>query len=1221
MARMTLSQFFVYRKPVAWTALFATLLWGVFAYRAMPQQQDPIIPIRLATIVTAYPGAEAEKVEQEVTRRVEKQVSQCDKVKTVYSESRQGLSVVFVELTDAVRDPEEVWQDLQGRLELLTDLPTVGSYAVKPQINKDFAESVAVMLTLSSPKASDFEIHERSKSIVAALSEFRQGRPAELRDRRVSAVLVYPNTVGRSYVLWLGGSLLQRLTERGLIEDAHVVEAPGAGCLDFRLRGGRSDNELARESLRWESDTIGAGTSHPDMWRGTLVSDLSTLEERLRSARRDPTGGPDRYSYRDLRRFSDILRDRLKRFPTIGKIDEVGVQEEAIYLYYSSRRFSALDLAPQSVASRLEYRNINLPGGRVETPLQTVVVHPSGEFKNERDVGEVVIDVQDGHPVYLRDMVDIVRGYEDPPNVMVYRTVKVDGSCPPEARMPGDTDDEAAASGDEAAPLPANPKLQTTRAITLAIRQMRGSHIEDFARDVEAGLQSLHGILPADVRIERIHDEPKGVHEKVGQFNRSLIEAVLIVVIIALVFMEWRSAVLVAFAIPVTVAMTLGFCQIVGVDLQQVSIAAMIFALGLLVDDPVVAGDAINREMAHGKPRDVAAWLGPQKLARAILFATVTNCAAFLPLLIVKGRVGDFIYSLPVVVTASLVASRIVSMTFTPLLGQYILKGQKGFDSALADGGRGAGFARFYNRFCGWCLNRKAIVLGVCFAFLAAGAAVLPFIGTSFFPKDFHTVFIVNVTLAEGSPLRQTRDETIRVIREIDRLEGSKIAAYTTFVGQGGPRFWLSVFPEQRSDSYAQILVHTTDKRVTQGVVGRLKSALSTAFPAARVTVEQLETGPPVGVPVQIRLFGDDARALRRMAEDAKRDLREIPGTDNIYDDWGPEVLRVSVAIDPDRANMAGVSNEDVAMLLNTGLSGASPTSLREGDRLIPITFRLRSDERSRVEDIADLDVFSSITNARVPIRQIADFSTQLVSPRINRRDHQRCVTVKCYTAPGVLASSVVGEMQRRLEKESREWAPGCRYVFGGEHEEQVKGFDSVKLALLISLVMIYLALVFQFNSVSKPLVVFAAVPFGLTAGIMGLLPFGAPFGFMAFLGLASLAGVIVSHIIVLFDYIEEARERGEPLRRAVIDSALVRLRPVLVTVLATVGGLIPLALEGGPLWEPMCYVLISGLFLATLVTMVIVPVLYVAFAENLHLIRWEHKETEVPEEKRKPRA
>ena len=1217
---MTTSQFFVYKRPIAWTALVATLLWGFFAYRSMPQRHDPIIPIRMATIVTIYPGANAEKVEQEVTRKVEQQLSQCGQVEKVYSMSRQSLSVVFIDLFESVKDTEQVWQDLQGRLEQLTDLPTVGGKAIRPQINKDFGETVAVMLTISSPKVSDFEIHQRAESIRETLAKFRGSRPKQFQRDRLTAVLVYSNTVGRSYVSWLGQSLLQRLTEKGLIEDGHFVEAPSTGCLDFQLASGKTDDELIKEGLLWERDSIGTGMSHPDMWPGIFVRDLTKLEKELRNPPTDSLGGPDRYSYRELRHFADLIRDRMKQYATVGKIDEIGEQGEVINLYYSGRRFSALDLAPQIVAARLERRNINLPGGRVETPEQNVAVHPGGEFKSEREIGEIVMDVHKGYPTYLRDLVDIVRGYEDPPNVMNYRTIKVDADNRPEARMPGEASgvlNQGPEKNGEEQSLIKNPKLQTSRAITLAVRQIEGSQIGVFARDVQAAIDSLKGILPDDLQIERTHDEPKAVSEKIKDFDRNLIEAVVIVVLVALVFMEWRSALLVAVSIPVTVAMTLGCCQLIGIDLQQVSIAAMIIALGLLVDDPVVAGDAINRELAHGQPRDIAAWLGPQKLARAILYATVTNCVAFMPLLLVKGRVGDFIYSLPVVVTISLISSRIVSMTFMPLLGYYVLRGQKGFESASDGKSWASKVAYYYRNFSEWCLVHKAAVLGLCLMVLLGGFGALMFVGTAFFPKDLHDVFTVNVYLPEGSPIRQSKEETLKVIQTIDKLAGDKIRSYTTFVGQGGPRFWLSIVPEQRADNYAQILVHTTDSHVTQDVVRRLKQELPMNTASARVTIEQLETGPPIGMPVQIRLFGDDIETLRRIAEQTKQELRAIPGTDNIHDDWEPAVLQVEVKPNTDKANISNIFNQDIALLLQTGLSGLSTTYLREEDRLIPIMFRLRSDERTGIERIANLDVFSSITNAWVPLSQITNISTDFVSPKIRRRDRQLCITIKCDTVNGVLASGVVNKMQKQLADASKSWPPGCRFQFGGEYEEQKKGFESVTVALLASLVLIYFALVFQFNSVTKPLVVFVGVPFGMVGGTLGLLPFRTPFGFMAFLGVASLAGVIVSHVIVLFDYIEEARERGEPLHRAVIDSSLVRLRPVLVTVLATVGGLIPLAIEGGPLWEPMCYVQITGLLLATLVTLGIVPVTYVMFVENLKLIRWEADKHEVPEAKK----
>ena len=1203
---MTTSQFFVYRRSIAWTALVATLLWGVYAYLSMPQRHDPDTTVGTAVVVTAYPGARAEKVEQELTRKIEKRMSENPAVERVHSISRQGLSVVFVELRDEIRQADATWEDLQTKLQSMTDLPRIDDRPLVPRLNKDFGDTVAVMLTISSPPVSDFEITRRVESIQSALAETRAHRPEEFRSNRITAVLVYPNTVARSYVLWIGNNLKERLVAKGLALDPIKVEPLSTGCLDFQIASGRSLEEVHAELLLWERDTIGTGMAHPDIWPGVLVQDLAELPQLLRHPPQDPNHTLNRYSYRELRQFADMIQDRLKQSPNIGKVEQLGVQEESVYLYYSGRRFSAFGLSPDAIVARLQQRNINLPGGRVELPDQNMVVQPSGEFRNEQEIASVVMDVQSGYPVYLRDLADIVRGYEDPPSVMNFRTVKVDSQHPPTERLPGDEPLPVdRAEGAQTLAIPDAYHLQSTRAITLAIRQVKGVQIAEFGRDIDAALASLREVLPDDLRIERTSDEPAIVQEKIGDFNRNLIEAVVIVIIVALVFMEWRSALLVAFSIPLTVAMTLGMCHMVGVDLQQVSIAALIIALGLLVDDPVVAGDAINRELAHGQPRDVAAWLGPQKLARAILFATLTNCVAFLPLLLVTGKTGEFIWSLPVVVTASLVASRIVSMTFMPLLGYYVLKGQKGFEAGLTEGGRGATFARYYNGFSQWCLDHKVISLGICLLILAGCVGCLPLVGTAFFPRDRHNIFSVNVYLPEGAPIRQTAAEAREVIARIDKLEGQHIRAYTSFVGAGGPRFWLSIVPEQRADNYAQILVHTTDGECTEDVVRRLKRSLP-AECLARVTIEQLETGPPVGVPVQIRLFGDSTEELRRLAADTKDMLRQIPGTDNIHDDWDPEVLQISMHIDPDRASLTGITNQDVAAIVHTGFSGYSPTQLREADRLIPITLRLRCDERTRYADLTNLTAVSSLSNERVPLNQIARFTTELVPPKIGRRDHERCLTVKCDAVPGVLPSSIVQQADRHLQGMQPSWPHGYRYEFGGEKYEQQKGFASLARALVMSLVAIYLVLVWQFNSVTKPLVVYAAVPFGLAAGMMGLLIFGAPFGFMAFLGVASLAGVIVSHIIVLFDYIEDAQEKGMPLRRAVIDSALVRLRPVLVTVLATVGGLIPLAREGGPLWEPMCYVQIVGLLAATLVTKVVVPVLYVMFVENLKIIRWD---------------
>jgi len=1204
---MTISQYFVYKRPIAWTLLVVTMAAGVAAYRLMPQRQDPVIQVRSGLVTTRYPGANPIEVEQEVSRKIEKRLAENPAVEHVRSTNRQGMSLVFVDLYDTTRNAEAIWQDLDNKLSAMTDLPTVGGSMVRPKLDKDFGDTVAIMLTITSPPVSDFEVERRAALIADRIRQVRAARPAELRDRRYSGVLVHPSTIDPNLIERLSRSCLDHLREHGFIEDGVTLGMLGAGVVDFRLLPGRDPASLRAEVERRQADNIGVGLGHPDVWPGVMVGDPDALADELKRRCQAEPGGVARYSYEELHRFADMIQDRLRQSVRVGKIEQIGVLDEAFYLYYSNRRLSPFGMDLALLASRLQDRNTVEPGGTVELPRQNLTVKPTGKLKGDGDLGSLAIDVRDGSPLYLRDLVEVVRGYEDPPRILNFRTIKADADHSP-TKLGLEAVGVEPQGGESHVKKPSKSgekRLWTERAITLAIRQVKGTQIAEYSREVDAGLASLRGVLPDDLRIERTSDEPERVDFKIGEFNECLGEAILIVVLVSLVFMEWRSALIIALSIPITLAMTFAICAVIGVDLQQISISALIIALGLLVDDPVVAGDAINRELAHGVRRDVAAWLGPQKLSRAILYATVTNCAAFMPLLVVSGGVGEFIWSLPVVVTASLAASRLVSMTFIPLLGYYLLRGQKGMEAGLGDGSGGSRFARIYNGFSEVCMEHKWASLAVCLFALGAGLSLLPLIGTNLFPKDLHSAFTVNLFLPEGASIRESKGEAMAAIRAIDELVGGEVEAYTTFVGAGGPRFWLSIVPEQQAANYAQVMVHTRDKHKTYAVLETLKQALPPRLTIARVHIQALESGPPIGIPVQIRVLGPDIATIRRLGEQLKGFMRQSPGAENIQDDWDPESLQIGLQLDPDRANVSGISHEDVARLMNGALSGFTATTIRERDRLIPVMLKLRPDDRSRMEDMRTLNVSGMRTGSKVPLDQISTFRPEFVPPKLCRRDNERCMTVKCDVAPGLLASKIYDDVEAKLAEAVKTWPAGYHFQIGGEKEEQSKGFGSLAISMVVSIIAIYLALILQFNSMTKPLVVFAAVPFGMVGGLMGLLVFGIPLGFFALLGVSSLVGVIISHIIVLFEYIEEAHERGEPVRRAVIDAALVRLRPVLVTVLATVGGLVPLALKGGPLWEPLCYVQIAGLLIATLVTKVVVPVLYVLFVEDFKLIPW----------------
>jgi multidrug efflux pump subunit AcrB len=684
----------------------------------------------------------------------------------------------------------------------------------------------------------------------------------------------------------------------------------------------------------------------------------------------------------------------------------------------------------------------------------------------------------------------------------------------------------------------------------------------------------------------------------------SLYEAVALVVLVSLVgFWEWRSALLMALSIPITLAMTFGMMYALGIDLQSVSIGSLIIALGLLVDDPVVAGDAIKRDLAAGHPPVVAAWLGPTKLATAILFATITNIVAYLPFLMLPGDTGTMLYSLPVVVGSALVASRLVSMTFIPLLGYYLLKPKA---EPTIEERRKSGFAAAYYRVGRLAIAHRWAFLAGAMAFLVAGGGLASQLKSQYFPKDLQYLSYVDVWLPEDAPLSSTQQATLEAEAIVREVAGERLRSLTTFVGGGGPRFWVSAGPEQSQLNYAQILMEVYDKHDSIHLAEALQHALSERIAGARIDVRLLEVGAAVGIPVQIRVAGEDIATLRGLSTSVADILRGVPTAVRVRDNWGPESFAVHLKTDADRANLVGLTNREIAGASSTAMNGTALSTLREGDKQIPIVARMRVEERAALSDIRSLYVYSAKGQQKVPLESVTTVEYGMPTEKLQRRNQFRTITISAFAADGVLPSEVLNAAMPGLKALERSLPPGYTMEIGGEYGEQVKGFGNLAMVMLVSIAMIFLALVIQFRHAVKPLIVFAAIPFGIMGALIALRVMNAPFGFMAFLGVASLIGVIVSHIIVLFDFIEEKRVEGESLEDALLDAGIMRLRPVLITVAATVIALFPLAAHGGPLWEPMCYTQIGGLSVATFVTLLVVPVIYAIFVNDLKIVKWD---------------
>ncbi|HSS76023.1 MAG TPA: efflux RND transporter permease subunit [Thermoanaerobaculia bacterium] len=1176
------ARFFTETRQISWVLLIGTILWGIFGYFRMPQRKDPDIPPRQALAICVWPGAQAEKVEQLVARRIEEKVAENAQVTKIESVNRTGVTFVYVTLDDKTKDRAKELDDLALKLGTIRDLPQ-GAGPIN--FIKDFGDTAALMLTVASPRISGLEVELRAKSIRQAIEQARahEGNPEVTGKQRVTLLLTFPQSLSPDAVRRPVELFSRVALEDGVLRDPHIFQGPGFIGVDV-------ETELANDALRAYGDRfvherLRASEIHPDLWPTAAIRDPATTREILASV------AGDKYSYRELDDFTDLIARTLKTSDKVSKITRSGLLDEQIYLEYSQERLASYGIRPSGLQNILAARNITLPGGTLEIQGKNLSIDPSGELKSEKEIGDILVPTLSGPPVYLRDLVTVSRAYASPPRFLNFFTRRnPDGSW------------------------------VRTRAVTVAVQMRPGEKIGTFGAEVDAKLADLEQRLPPDLILAHTSDQPRQVRENIDLFMNSLYEAILLVVLVSLIgFWEWRSALLMALAIPITLAMSFGLMALLGIDLQQVSIASLIIALGLLVDDPVVAGDSIKRELAAGHPPVVAAWLGPTKLATAILYATITNIVAYLPFLLLPGDTGKFLYSLPVVIGAALVSSRIVSMTFIPLLGYYLLRPKA---EPSIEERRKRGFAAWYYRAGKWAIHHRWKVLAVSLIFLALGGFFMSRLATQFFPKDLSYLSYVDVWLPEDAPLSATRgvvDQVETVVRETAEQHGKDhpagahggksrtvLKSLTSFVGGGGPRFWFSVAPEPSQLNYAQVVIEVHDKHDTIGLVGALQTALSARVTGGEVDVRQLETGPPVGIPVAVRFSGETIATLRAVSDRAKDILRTTPKATRVRDNWGAESFAVQLVTDPDRANLAGVTNLDVAAASAAGMNGFTVSTLREGDRQIPIVARLRMEERARLADIRNLYVYSSQGPQKVPLAAVSSLRYGLRTEKIQRRNQFRTVTVSAFPEAGTLPSEALRAALPRLRELAKTLPPGTKMEIGGEKEEQDKGFLNLAIVMAISVAMIFLALVIQFKNAVKPLLVFAAIPYGMVGAVGALWLMGTPFGFMAFLGVASLVGVIVSHVIVLFDFIEERHEMGEPLEEALLDAGIVRLRPVLITVGATVIALFPLAAHGGPLWEPMCYSQIGGLTVATFITLLLVPVLYATFVLDLKLVKWE---------------
>ena len=1187
--RQNLARFFIEQQHVAWVCLAVAMIWGIYGLVKMPQRKDPDIPVRQAMVIVPWQATAAEEVEQLVTRKVEQALASNQWVTEIKSTSRTGSTMIQFELAEKGRyDRDKELDDIKIRLDSIHDLPQGAGPIL---YIKDFGDTSALMLTVASPPADPAQVDWMSRLVEAQIGQVRSALPSPAQPR-LSIVVVYPKSADGAEVERELSFAVQGLADQHLCSDLRPIS--GAGFTGVDLTTNLSAPGLESALKKFASQKLQTDQLYPDAWAPAIIGDPSNTRAALQAV------AGDKYTYRDLDDFTDTIQRSLKTLPIVSKVERAGVLSEYSYLNFSQERLAQYKLTPADLPKLLAARNLPEGGQRLNAHGRSVNVITTGEFKSMDDLRNVIIGTSpNGEPLYLRDLVDIERGYENPPSFMNRYTRR-----------------------------DANGRWITTRAITLSVQMRKGEQISSFGKQVDTNLESVRKTLPADLVLARTSDQPLQVHDSIELFSHSLVEALVLVVVVALIgFWSWRTALLIAASMPITLAITFGVINTLGIDLQQVSIASLIIALGLLVDVPVVSGDAIVRELGTGQPRSTAAWLGPTKLFKTMAYATVTNIVSYLPFLMLPGDTGKFLCSLPVVISCSLLAALLVSMTFVPLISSFLLQSKT--ETAIEQR-RQHGFTGWYFRTAKRAIQHRKLCLAASLILLIMGGIVFSTLKPQFFPKDLQYFSYIDVWLPEDSPASATSavaQQVETITRKVAEEYGKNhpehghpkqvLDSMTTFVGGGGPRFWSSATPEDRQTNYAQVILRTRDNRDTTPLLALLQPELDKQIPGAIIDTRSLETGKPVGIPVQVRISGEDLPRLTAEAEKLKQIFRDVPIAARVRDDWGEPSVKEVVQVDVDRANLAGITNADVSDSIDSALHGVPAGVLREGDKQVPILGRMRMEERAQLSDLHSLYVFSKQGAPPVPIDQVAKTSLAPVIPKTKRFDQYPTITVQCWPAEGHLPSEVISAAMPKLNAFQRQLPDGFTFRFAGEQKEQTSGFGDLTTVLSICVCAIYLALLAQFKHAFKPLIVFAAIPYGVAGAVFSLAIMGQPFGFMAFLGIISLIGVIVSHIIVLFEFIEERREAGEELELALIDAGILRLRPVMITVAATVIALFPLAAHGGPLWQPLCYAQIGGLTIASFVTLGLVPVLYSFAVLDLKLIRWnqpERAESAVPE-------
>lgn len=864
------------------------------------------------------------------------------------------------------------------------------------------------------------------------------------------------------------------------------------------------------------------------------------------------------HGYRELKDYAQTVEDGIRTIPAVSKIHRIGDQTEAIEVDSSNAKLSQYAVTPLQVMQALQGRSTIDYAGRVPYGSNKTPIDASDPIHTVDGVRQTMVDVSraTGQPVYIGDLATVQRTYEDPDQY---------------ARINGE------------------------KTILLSVEMNEGYNIEDLGKALHGKLDSIQATLPPDVKLDLIANQPKMVVDSVHDFMKEFGIAIIAVIAVTVLLLPFRVALVAAIAIPTSIAMTFSTLPLFGVEIQQVSIAALIIVLGMVVDNAIVIVDNYIELLDHGLPIDEAAERAASDMAIPVLTATLAIIAAFAPLLSLNGALGEFIRALPITVALSLSISYMVAMFLTPMMSKaFIRKGLKIGDHGGAETPAKPSILdymqRDYNRIIGKAMRHKKTVLVSTVIAFAASIGLMMLVPQHLFPTAERNQFVIDVWLPEGTKIEST-DAAVRQIEAVLAHE-PVVKNYTSFMGSSFPRFYYNVNPQIPASNYAQILVNTNSIGKTPGLVYALRGKLRDAAPEAMVIVKECQQGDVMESPVEIRVVGNDAATLESIGNKVQDVLRHTPGATYVNTDWHEESLDAGVHVREEVANRLGLTNEAIADQLASGFDGLPAATAWEGDRRLDIKLRLYPSERHNFQDVGDMYVISPLTGARVPVGAVASLTPEWQPGRIVRRNGVRTLTVRAFPAQGQLASEILSRADKQIR--AIPLPPGYRIDYGGEYENQQEAFGQLKVALAASIMLIFLILLFQFRTLLDSLIVMTALPLALPGAALGLFLTRNTFGFTAFIGVVSVGGLVVRNAIILIQYIHQRMAEGVPLEHAALEAGERRLRPIFLTTMAAAVGVVPMILSGSTMWSPMASVIAFGLVGSMVFTLVAIPVLFV---------------------------